>query len=209
MARQDYSLLGLVYESSKFAVMDRKKRLFNRVLLVSGGSAVLLFVGYLIFTHRAAQHYFIPEGFAGWVTVKFEKAGAPALPIKDGAVEYHVPASGILETSSKLETGWSRDEFFREGPSGPQPIPKHVDCGDDGCRWIHDLKEEPMSYEEIIRNLPEHSDTLLWDGARISKTVDQAEVRTGRKTMLHFWVSGKPEPYFYKHDSLPAERREW
>ena len=124
--------------------MDRKKRLFNRLLLVSGSSAVLLFAGYLFFTHRPAQHYFIPEGYAGWVTVRFEKAGTPALPLVDGVVEYHIPSTGILETSSKLETGWSRDEFFWEGPSGRQLIPKKVDCGSDMCRTVHDIKEECM-----------------------------------------------------------------
>ncbi len=189
--------------------MDRKKRLFNRLLIVSGSSAVLLFAGYLFFTHRPAQHYFIPEGYAGWVTVRFEKPSAAALPVVDGAVQYHIPPSGILETSSKLETGWSRDEFFWEGPSGIQPIPKKVDCATEMCRSVHDIKEDCMDYKAILLSLPAQSDTLLWDGARISKTDDQAEVRSGRKTMLHFWVSAKPEPFFYHHDSLPDPLCVW
>lgn len=170
---------------------------------------MLLFAAYLFFTHRASQHYYIPEGFSGWVTVKFEKQGTPPLAERDGVVEYHIPASGILETSSKLQTGWSRDEFFWEGASGKELIPKYLDCGAEKCRWIHDLKEQCMSYDKIIKSLPEMSDTLLWDNARISKTEDQAQVRSGRKTMLHFWVSPKPEQFFYKHDSLPTALKEW
>lgn len=189
--------------------MDRKKRLLNRVLLVSGSSAVLLFAGFLFFTHRDAQHYFIPKGYSGWVTIKFEKAGAPALPEKDGAVEYHIPATGILETSSKLVTGWSRDEFFWESQAGTELIPKKVDCGENICRWVHDLKESPMNYESVILSLPEQSDTLLWDGARISKRSESVEVRTGRKTMVHFWVSATPEQFFYDHDSLPPTLQRW
>lgn len=189
--------------------MDRKKRLLNRVLLVSGSSAVLLFAGFLFFTHRDAQHYFIPKGYSGWVTVKFEKAGAAPLPEKDGVVEYHIPENGILETSSKLVTGWSRDEFFWESASGKELIPKKVDCGDQICRWVHDLKETAMSYESLILSLPEQSDTLLWDGARISKKSESVEVRSGRKTMLHFWVSAKPEEFFYAHDSLPPILQRW
>jgi hypothetical protein len=189
--------------------MDRKKRLLNRVLLVSGSSAVLLFAGFLFFTHRAAQHYFIPKGYSGWVTVRFEKAGTPPLPEKDGVVEYHIPANGILETSSKLVTGWSRDEFFWESPAGTELIPKKVDCQNQSCRWVHDLKETPMNYESVILGLPEQSDTLLWDGARISKKAESVEVRTGRKTMLHFWVSAQPEPFFYDHDSLPPTLLRW
>lgn len=203
------SMRVLVPESPKFAAMDRKKRLFNRVLFVSGGSAVLLFAGYLFFTHRPAQHFYIPEGYAGWVTVKFEKPGAPALPVKDGVVEYHIPPNGILETSTKLRTGWSNDHFYWDGASGSKEIPKHVDCNGKDCRWVHDIKEAPMDYDRMILSLPAMSDTLLWDGARISKTDNQAEVRAGRKTMLHFWVSSREEEFFYHHDSLPPQLAEW
>jgi hypothetical protein len=187
--------------------MDRRKRLFNRVLLVSFGSAFLLFAGYVFFTHRSPRHYYIPEGFSGWVTIKFEKSGAPALPEKDGAVEFHIPESGLLETSSKLVTGWSRDDWYWEGSD--ELIPKQTDCGNESCRWVHDLSETSMGYEAVILSLPESADTLLWDGARISKKGESVEVRSGRKTMLHFWVSAEPEPFFYKHDSLPPARRQW
>lgn len=187
--------------------MDRKKRLLNRVLLVSGGSALLLFAGYVFFTYRSPHHFFIPKGFSGWVTVKFEKPGAPALPERDGAVEFHIPSTGILETSSKLATGWSRDAFFWEG--GHEIIPKQVDCGNQSCRWVHDMKEDYMSYRPIILDLPDQSDTLLWDGARISKKGQSVEVRSGRKTMLYFWVSAQPEPFFHPHDSLPEASKVW
>jgi hypothetical protein len=189
--------------------MDRKKRLFNRLLLVSGASAVLTFVIFIWVMKRSPQHYFIPEGYSGWVTVRFEKPGAPALPVKDGAVEYHIPPSGILETSTRLETGWSRDAFFWEGPSGVHQIAKQVACGDESCRLVHDVKEENMSYDDVILSLAPDTDTLLWDGTRISKAADQAEVRAGRKTMLHFWVSAQPEPFFYHHDSLPPTLARW
>jgi hypothetical protein len=187
--------------------MDRKKRLFNRVLLVSGGSAFLLFAGYLFFTHRSPRHFYIPKGFHGWVTVKFEKPNTPPLPEKDGAVEFHIPESGILETSSKLTTGWARDEYYWEG--GNEVIPKQVDCGDQNCRWIHDLEEKTMGYNAVILGLPDEADTLLWDGARISKKGESVEVRAGRKTMMHFWVSEEAKPFFYRHDSLPEARTYW
>jgi hypothetical protein len=66
-----------------------------------------------------------------------------------------------------------------------------------------------MSYDKVILSLDPQTDTLLWDGARISKTEDQAEVRAGRKTMVHFFVSAKPEQFFYHHDSLTADLKEW
>ena len=189
--------------------MDRKKRLFNRVLIVSGASAVLLFAGYVFFTYRSPRKFFVPEGFSGWVTVRFEKPNAAPLPEKDGATEFHIPANGILETSSKLQTGWSRDDFYYEGLNGTQEIPKSVDCGDDHCRFVHDYNETNRDYSEEILALPEIADTLYWDGARIAKKGNSVNVRTGRKTMLQFWVSEKPEPYFYVHDSLPLSRKVW
>lgn len=192
-----------------FAGMDRKKRLFNRVLIVSGSSALLLFAGYVFFTKRSPHHFFIPKSYAGWVTVKFEKPNAPALTEKDGVVEFRIPESGVLETSSKLETGWSRDEYFWIEGNSTTLIPKHVDCGDDDCRYVHDFKESEMGYESVIMNLPEESDTLLWDGARISKKQESVEVRSGRKTMIHFWVSAQPEPFFYHHDSLTLAQKQW
>jgi hypothetical protein len=187
--------------------MDRKKRLFNRVLLVSGASAFLLFGGYLFFTHRSPHHFFIPKGFNGWVTIKFEKPNTPPIPEKDGALEFHIPQNGILETSSKLITGWSRDEYYWENSN--EIIPKQVDCGNESCRWIHDFEEKTMGYHAIILSLPDQADTLLWDGTRISKKAESVEVRTGRKTMIHFWVSAQAEPFFYKHDTLPMERTHW
>ncbi len=189
--------------------MDRKKRLFNRVLMVSGASAVLLFAGYVFFTYRSPRKFFIPEGYAGWVTVRFEKKDAAPLIEKDGYVEFHIPQNGILETSSKLETGWSRDDFYYEGSNGIQEIPKMEPCGDKECRKVHDFKEESRDYTQEILNLPEVGDSVYWDDARIGKKGKSVNVRTGRKTLIQFWVSKKPEPFFYVHDSLPMSRKAW
>jgi hypothetical protein len=189
--------------------MDRKKRFFNRLLLVCGGSAVMMFFGYVWFTHRPARHFYLPEGYSGWVTVRFEKPGATELPIADGAQQLHIPESGIMETSSKLHTGWSKDEFFWQISSDVRPIPKKTDCGDQNCRTIHDLSEESMKYDRLLASLPEKIDTVLLDGSKISKDGERVDVRTGRKVILHFWVSSRPEPFFYQHDSLPEERKYW
>lgn len=189
--------------------MDRKKRLFNRVLLVSGSSAVLLFAGYVFFTYRSPRKFFIPEGYAGWVTVKFEKPNAAPLPTKDGYVEFDIPPSGVLETSSKLETGWSRDDFYYKGANGVTEIPKMEPCGENECRRVHDFKEECRDYSQEILALEDLGDSLYWDGARIGKRGKSVNVRTGRKTLIQFWVSKNPEPFFYVHDSLPMARKAW
>lgn len=189
--------------------MDRKKRLFNRILLVSGASAVLLFAGYVFFTYRAPRKFFIPQSYSGWVTIKFEKPNAPALSEKDGFLEFHIPQNGILETSSRLKTGWGRDLFFSESSGNAVEIPKMEVCGENECRRVHDFTEENRDYSEEILALADGGDSIYWDEARIGKTGNSVNVRAGRKTMIHFWVSAKPEPFFYVHDSLTTTLKTW
>lgn len=189
--------------------MDRKKRLLNRVLLVSGLSAVLLFAGYVLYLKRMPRHYVVPAGLEGWVTLRFEKPGAPALPEKDGAYVITIPPSGVLETSTKLVDGWARDAFFEAGPGGLTEFPKGVTINDEARTRIHDLKLKPMRYDSILMRLPDGADTTWWDGARISKSGGKVEVRAGRVSLLHFYLTAEPKPYFFPHDSLPLARQYW
>lgn len=192
-----------------FGAMDRKKRFSNKILLVCGASALLLFFSYVIYMKRSPRHYIVPKSFTGWVTIKYEKEGAAPLPEKDGAYEVVIPASGILETSSSLIQGWARDEFFWDSNGQRTLIPRHVDVEGESKRYVHSRKEASTSYTELILSLPEMSDTVLWDGARISKHGDQVDVQSGRALLEHFYVSPEPELFFYVHDSVPDERKIW
>ncbi len=190
--------------------MDRKKRLFNRILLVCGGSALLLFAGYVFFTKRPSKHFYVPEGIEGWVTVKYESEGAPPLPVEDGTFIFRIPESGILETSSEFEDGWARDEFFWVKKDGTEElIPREVEEGEEAKRFIHDRKSGPRSYDHIIRQLPEDIDTVLWDGAKVSKRGKKTELQPGRAILEHFYVTPEPTPYFFRHDTIPPENHTW
>jgi hypothetical protein len=189
--------------------MDRKRRLLKRVLLVSGGSALLFFAGYVIMMKRSPRQYYLPEGFHGWVTIRFEREGSPPLEKKDGAYQVYIPESGILETSSELQTGWARDAFFRKKGGQWEELPLNVDGESEKKRFIHSREDAEPNHLLMIRNLPEAADTVLWDGTRISKSGNMVDVRTGRKLLEHFWVSEVPEPFFYQHDSLPESRTLW
>jgi hypothetical protein len=189
--------------------MDRKKRLLNRVLLVSGTSAVLLFAGYVLYMKRMPRHYVVPAGMEGWVTVRFEKPGAPALPEEDGALVLNIPQDGLLMTSSKLVDGWARDAFFEQGPGGRKEFDKGETVDGQARTRIHDLKLKTMRYDSIVTRLPDGVDTTLWDGARISKNGDIVEIRSGRPSLLHFYLTPVPQPFFFPHDSLPLARQYW
>lgn len=186
-----------------------KTRYFNRLLIVIGISAGITFFAYVYFTKRLARHYFIPKGYSGWVTVKFEKKDAPPLPEKDGAYQLYIPESGVLETSTDLEYGWARDEHYWWDGQKAELIPKKEEDSEEYVRYVHDSKDDNMDFTVIIQELPNASDTTLWEGTRISKNGDVVDVQGGRKVMHHFFVSEKPEAFYYRHDSLPPVRKVW
>lgn len=189
------------------AEQARKKRFFNRILIVSGLSALIYFAGYSFFTKRKDREIYLPNGFSGWVTIRYEKAGAPPLDVKNGHYIIHVNDSGIVETSTRLQTGWGRDDFYFESPL--RAIPKSIDSAGAYFRYIHDPVEANIDYTGILLSLPDNIDTTLWEGSRIRKRGQQIDIKQGRKLLEHFFVSAKPELVYYYHDSLPPARKSW
>ena len=63
-------------------------------------------------TARTPNRWLIPFGYEGWITLDYEIAGAPALPIEGGARTIRIPVGASLRTSSKLEYGWATDEYL-------------------------------------------------------------------------------------------------
>jgi hypothetical protein len=61
---------------------------------------------------RRPSRYLVPEGYVGWVRVEFGVQGAPALPIEDGFYLVRFSPSGLLKTSSDIEYGIARDEYY-------------------------------------------------------------------------------------------------
>jgi Family of unknown function (DUF6843) len=61
---------------------------------------------------RTPYRYLIPSGYVGWVEVRFGFAGEPELPIHEGFRIVRFSKEGILKTSSRLENGWAKDEYY-------------------------------------------------------------------------------------------------
>jgi hypothetical protein len=62
---------------------------------------------------RTPDKYIFAEGFTGGAVVIYNVASAPALPVVDGMIVVEFPADGVLETSSAMEDGWAKDQYFR------------------------------------------------------------------------------------------------
>ena len=65
--------------------------------------------------YRTPCVYEVPEGFKGWVLIRLERPECGPLPLENGKFVFRIPTSGVLCTSSGLETGWAKDEYFFVG----------------------------------------------------------------------------------------------
>ncbi len=82
---------------------------------------------------RHPTKYFIPEGYVGWVEVRYGEE-APALELSNGAYVCRIPATGILSTSSRQEDGWAKDGFFYFKNDSLAPLHQTIQ-GRGGMIW--------------------------------------------------------------------------
>ncbi len=71
---------------------------------------------------RAPNKFVITEGFTGGAAVIYGVTGAPALPVVDGRRVLEIPADGVLQTSTAMEEGWAKDQFFRRQGADLKPL---------------------------------------------------------------------------------------
>jgi hypothetical protein len=86
-------------------------------------------------TARHPIRYLVPDGYIGWVEIKHGEKGARGLPLINGAIVCKVPASGLLETSSALELGSAKDEYFYYTDAGSTIALKSTGWGQGGMIW--------------------------------------------------------------------------
>lgn len=61
---------------------------------------------------RRPDRYLIPDGYVGWVRIQYSVAGASPLPTEQGYDLYRIPPNGFLQTSSAMENGLAKDEYY-------------------------------------------------------------------------------------------------
>ena len=86
-------------------------------------------------TKRTPDRYLIPEGFVGWVEIDYGVAGAQPLPIEDGHALFRFSQSGRLATSTPLEFGTAKDEYFYVSAAGRRTRLPLTGWGKGGMIW--------------------------------------------------------------------------
>jgi hypothetical protein len=61
--------------------------------------------------------YEVPEGFTGWVLIENNRNDCPPLPTENGKLIFKIGKDGRLCTSSTMEVGWAKDEYYYVGNS--------------------------------------------------------------------------------------------
>jgi hypothetical protein len=83
---------------------------------------------------RHPSRYLIPDGYVGWITIRHAEDAAPTTLLRGERV-YEIPSSGTLATSTGIENGSARDEYFYYASDGSlRPLPESG-WGGGGLIW--------------------------------------------------------------------------
>ncbi len=83
---------------------------------------------------RHPVRFLIPKGYVGWITIQYGE-NAPPLEMLHGEYICRVPISGSLATSSLLEDGWAKDEYFYYSENGRLEALSETGRGGGGMIW--------------------------------------------------------------------------
>ncbi len=186
-----------------------KRKLIDKILIVSGSMVFIMLIFYLFITYRAPRQYLLKPGFSGWVTVKYEKPHAGNMNREGKNRVFEVPDNGMLETNERFDFGWGKDDFFWLKDGKREPIPAVI-SSDEGMRsWVHHKMADYAKLDCLLTQVGRYSDTLLFDGSKVERQGDTVNVTHGRKVLQHFFISSKPEKIGFQPPPLPEERKWW
>jgi hypothetical protein len=102
------------------AAMDtpRRRRIYMNgakyglAFLVLAGILSAASAAYSYGPTRRAQVCLIRAGYTGWVKISYSVAGAPELPVVDGAYTIGPSGDGHATTSTKMGSGLAEDKYF-------------------------------------------------------------------------------------------------
>lgn len=175
----------------------RKLKRIEKIILIGFINSLLVFLAIWIWYKAPDRQFYVPKGYQGWVKIEYRVPGAPPLPEQDGKQILTINDSGYLATSTPLEIGWRRDDFFWKNDQ--EEIPRFVETGDpEPSRYIHALQPLSMFYENVLKVLAPGSDTTLPDKTKIKKNLrGQVDYQPGKKRLEYFYMSETPQPFSF------------
>ena len=101
---------------------------------------------------RQPSRYLIPDGYVGWVNIYFLVKDAPELPVEEGHYLFRISASGELRTSSRLEGGMAKDDYYYIDTQGHRRKLESTGWGKGGMIWaeITGNDEKGMIFERFF-----------------------------------------------------------
>lgn len=174
---------------------------------VNGFLPVVLFI--VLFSscekRRIPIAYELPINYTGWVTVKYEKPGAPPLKESDGYYKIKISENGFAETSSKIEDGWAEDKYYWMEGEKEYRLSQYTE---DKTSMIHGETYHDADYRNFVNpdTLQTGREYIMYDGSRITKLDDKGGMsfKSGRHLLYTFYVSEKPEDIWdFSNQHLP------
>ncbi|HZS47710.1 MAG TPA: hypothetical protein VFC63_21760 [Blastocatellia bacterium] len=102
---------------------------------------------------RPSRHpckYLIPDGYVGKVRIYFSLPDAKPLPLDGGMYVVVIPPDGRLRTSTGLETGSAKDEYYYYSNNSSRQIPA-TGWGAGGMIWGGNVSvdKDPVTNREV------------------------------------------------------------
>ena|SRR5579872_2366930 len=170
--------LSIVWISSSLAgmVLGFGATGLRRVFVV----VTCLFAAFLwnVIDFRHPARYLIPDGYVGWVEIKFGQADASPLAIENGDLVYRIPENGLLNTSNPLEYGSAKDHYFYYSLDGK-------------------LRE--------LKSIPWEPGNMIWSGTN-SETEEFFWVGTDEQRKKKGRTTDRKGPYGENEDVIPDPR---
>jgi hypothetical protein len=179
----------------------------------------LFFAASLIFfsscqEKRIPTAFELPQGYTGWVTIKYEKQNAPPMEEINGFYHVKISDSGFAETSSKVGEGWAQDKYYWLEDNKEYVLPQYTE---DKTSMIHAEVYRDADYKDFVNTdtLQIGAEYILYDGSKIIKLDDKGGMsyKSGRHLLFTFYVSEKPENVWdfpnTKLPAIPLEHKTW
>lgn len=183
----------------------RKLKTVEKVILIGFVTLAVMMTGLWVLDKQPNRAYYLPDGFEGWVKIRYSVENAPALVEKDGVLQFVIGEDGTLETSDKLVVGWRRDEYFYQDEQGETvQIPSSVEKEGEYFVHIHQRGYYAKDWTKLLLDLPFGTDTILADETRLVKLIpEEVEYVTGQKTLEYFYVSRDPQSILFNPPNNP------